>query len=361
MRRKQPRYVNSYVDHTGKPRFYLRRKGRPNIALPGLPWSSEFMTVYERLLAAGPTATIQIKHDTCEALVHEYLKSDTFKSLATETQRTRRNILLRFAKEHGSKRYSRMQRSHVVLMLQEKAAKRFAARNWLKTVHALMQYAVHSGKLSEDPTIGVKNLSSKSSGNMTWLEPQIAQYREHHKIGTMARLALELLLNIAARRHDVHLIGQQHLSNGKICWRPHKTIRSTNVMLKIRILPELQQALDAIPKGMRVNGLTFLVTDHGQPFASGAAFGNKFADWCDAAGLKPVLFEDGRMRNYRAHGLRKAALRILAHAGATGVEMMAVSGHSSLDQLQEYLNEVDQERSADAAMLKLIGPKQLQK
>jgi hypothetical protein len=51
--------------------------------------------------------------------------------------------------------------------------------------------------------------------------------------------------------------------------------------------------------------------------------------------------------------LRKAALRSLAHAGATGVELMAVSGHSSLDQLQEYLNEVDQERSADAAMMKL--------
>jgi hypothetical protein len=42
----------------------------------------------------------------------------------------------------------------------------------------------------------------------------------------------------------------------------------------------------------------------------------------------------GRTRNYRAHGLRKAALRALAHAGATGVELMAVSGHSSLDQVQ---------------------------
>jgi integrase/recombinase XerD len=51
--------------------------------------------------------------------------------------------------------------------------------------------------------------------------------------------------------------------------------------------------------------------------------------------------------------LRKAALRTLAHAGATGVELMAVSGHSSLDQVQEYLNEVDQERAADAAMTKL--------
>lgn len=189
---------------------------------------------------------------------------------------------------------------------------------------------------------------------MTWLEPQVAQYRERHPLGTVARLAIELLLNIAARRHDAHIIGQQHIRDGKLSWRPNKTLRSTGKLLSIRIMPELQAALDAIPAGVRGDGvLTFLVNEYGRPFASAAALGNKFADWCKAAGLKPVLCADGRTRSYRAHGLRKAALRTLAHAGATGVELMAVSGHASLDQVQEYLNEVDQERAADAAMAKL--------
>jgi len=189
---------------------------------------------------------------------------------------------------------------------------------------------------------------------MTWLEPQIAQYREHHKLGTMGRLAIELLLNIAARRHDAHLIGQQHVRDGKLTWRPHKTERSTGKILTIRIMPELQAALDAIPKQARADGvLMFLTNDYGRPFASAAAFGNKFADWCHEAGLEPVLCADGRTRNYRAHGLRKAALRALAHEGATGPELMAVSGHSSLKQLQEYLDEVEQERLAEAAMTKL--------
>jgi integrase/recombinase XerD len=149
-------------------------------------------------------------------------------------------------------------------------------------------------------------------------------------------------------------MGDQHITDGKLCWRPHKTLRTTGKLLKIRILPELQMAFDSLPKQARADGvLTFLVSDYGRPFASAAAFGNKFADWCNAAGLKPVLCGDGKIRNYRAHGLRKAALRILAHNGATGVELMSESGHSSLDQLQEYLNEVDQEHLADAAMVKL--------
>ena len=67
--------------------------------------------------------------------------------------------------------------------------------------------------------------------------------------------------------------------------------------------PRPQAALDAMP---RSDALPFLLTEHGRPFASAAAFGNKFADWCDAAGLEPVLCDDGKVRNYRAHGLTQS-------------------------------------------------------
>jgi hypothetical protein len=107
MKRKLPKFVNGYIDATGKARFYLRRKGQRHVALPGLPWSPEFMAAYEQALAGSTSAILNhVKPDSCEALVHEYLKSETFKLLADETQRTRRNILLRFAREHGLKRYN---------------------------------------------------------------------------------------------------------------------------------------------------------------------------------------------------------------------------------------------------------------
>jgi hypothetical protein len=84
-----------------------------------------------------------------------------------------------------------------------------------------------------------------------------------------------------SRRHDAHVIGQQHIRDGKLCWRPHKTLRSTGKMLSIPIMPTLQSALDAMPNDARAGGvLTLLVNDYGRPFASAAAFGNKFADWC---------------------------------------------------------------------------------
>jgi integrase len=170
-----------------------------------------------------------------------------------------------------------------------------------------------------------------------------------------------LLLNIAARRYDAHQIGEQHVQisnkDGKktLCWRPHKTLRTIGKMLKIRIIPSLQAALDAMPKPERETELplAFLTNEYGRKFASAGAFGNRFADWCKQAGPKPVLCDDGKVRNYRAYGLRKAALRALAHAGCFGIEMLQVSGHASLKQLQEYLEEVEQETMADHAMDKL--------
>jgi integrase len=220
----------------------------------------------------------------------------------------------------------------------------------LKVLRHLIAFAIAEKECTADPTIGMKlTRPVKSAGHMTWEDAQIMQYRKRHAIGTMSRLALELMLNIAARRHDAHLIGRQHLRNGAISWRPSKTCRTTDKVLTIRVLPELQAALDAMPPN---DALSFLLNDYGRPFASAAAFGNKFADWCRAAGLKTVLCDDGRLRNYRAHGLRKAACKQMAHDGCTAIEIMQVSGHATLAQVQPYIDAVEQEHMADSAMAK---------
>jgi integrase/recombinase XerD len=363
MARIKLRYVNSFYDRHGRLRHLFRYPGCKSFTLPGLPGSAEFMEAYQNALAhPGIASSTEIgssrtKSGTIDAAIAAYYKSDAFtESLAAETQRMRRNVLERFRSQHGDKPVRLLRQDHIAKLLQ--GMRPYAKKNWLKTIRGLMVFAVSENLRADDPTQGVKlPRLAKSMGHMTWLEPQVEQYRKRHPLGSVARLALELLLNIAARRYDAHLIGPQHviISNKdgkkKLCWRPHKTLRTTNKLLKITIIPSLQAALNTMPKS---EALAFLTNDYGRPFASAAAFGNKFADWCREAGLMPVRCEDGRVRNYRAHGLRKASLRALAHAGCTGVELMSVSGHSSLKQLQEYLEEVEQELMADSAMTKLV-------
>jgi integrase/recombinase XerD len=364
-------YVNSYRDpRNGKMRHQFRRKGVRKTMLKGRPGSADFMNHYDELLAQSENAAAhagasKIKPGTIDALIVKYLKHDTFtKGLAKATRDARRPILDNFrqcmtpgGRRYGENRIVTMIRQDVVATLAGKTP--IMQKVWLKALRHLIAFAIEQGDCKTDPTIGIRTARPpKSSGHVTWGDVQIARYRKHYANGTMARLAMELILNIAARRHDAHLIGHQHLRNGCLSWRPSKTSQSTGKVLTIRVLPELQAALDAMPHS---DALIFLLTEYGRPFASAAAFGNKFADWCNAAGLEPVVCDDGKVRNYRAHGLRKAACKQLAHAGCTASEIMAVSGHSTLSEVQVYLNEVEQDRLAEAAMVKrAAGPKRAQ-
>jgi hypothetical protein len=51
MARIKLRFVQGFVAH-GKPYYYFRKPGCARIALPGSPFSEEFMTTYRMALAA---------------------------------------------------------------------------------------------------------------------------------------------------------------------------------------------------------------------------------------------------------------------------------------------------------------------
>jgi integrase len=55
------------------------------------------------------------------------------------------------------------------------------------------------------------------------------------------------------------------------------------------------------------------------------------------------------------HGLRKAAAIRMAEAGCTPHEIMSITGHSSLKEVERYTLEVEQQRLARAAMDKVIA------
>jgi integrase len=222
-------------------------------------------------------------------------------------------------------------------MFAKKAATRFAARNWLKTVRALMQFAVAEGLLATDPTAGIKNLSGKTDGFRTWNEDDIAAFETRHLIGTRERLALALLVNTAQRRGDVVRMGRQHIRNGLIEVKQQKT----GTKLAVPIHPDLQAVLDATPSGH----LTFLTTSFGKPFTA-AGFTNWFRGACNEAGLP---------RGTSAHGLRKAACRRLAEAGCSANVIAAISGHKSLSEVERYTIAANQERMARMGVDTLIA------
>ncbi len=340
------RHVNSFANPDRKNaavRHYFRKRGMKAIPLPGQPGSEEFMAAYAMALAGVPDAErpeIGAKRSepgTIAALVVSYYRSDAWRhGLDEETCKTRRRIIERFRQRHGEKRVALLRREHVVKMLAEIEGAS-ARRSWFKAIRPLLRHAVPT-LLRDDPTLGIETPKlPKSKGHHSWTDAEIAAFRAHWPCGTQQRLVLEFALETVSRRGEVVMLGPQHVSNGRI--RIARIHGSDDV--DIPVTPELKAAIDAMPRAH----LTFIVTAYGQP-RSKFGLGTDFAQWAKQAGLPD---------HCRLHGLKKAGMRRLAEDGDTTHELMAISGHKTLAEVERYTRGADKRKLADQGMAKRRG------
>ena len=350
---KSPRYVHAFIDRHGRSRFYLRRQRLPKLALPGLPWSPEFMAAYEKAMTIAKPTVSQIGADrvvprSIRALAVAYYDSAAFKALKPITQGVYRNIIDRFCREAdhdgqacGDKSAVKIKSHHIEKRMEARASKPDSANGLRKVLREMMKVAKSLGWREDDPTQGVKKIKPKKKGGFhRWTDAEIGQFANRHPVGSKARLALALGLYTGQARQDVILMGEQHISDEILDWVRKKTENTTGLELAIPVHPELRRILDATPS----KHLTFLMTEFGAPFTA-AGFGNWFRDRCNEAGLKHCAF----------HGLRKAAATRLIDAGCDVVEAAAITGHASLKELQRYIETRDRRKAARRAMDKLIS------
>jgi integrase len=328
-------YVHEYRDRHGKVRRYFRRPRCKKTTLPGQPGSAEFMAAYQAALAGAqkiPVAEKRTAPGTIAAGLVGFYASGAFTSLAPETKRTMRNVLERFKTKHGTKRVATLEARHLEEMVGAMGDRPAAARNFLRSLRAFMRYCVSVRLRDTNPAVGIKGFKMNKEGYKPWDDEQIALYRRRHKLGTKARVALELLLNVGSRRSDAIRLGHQHVKAGEFKFRTQKT---GALVEGVPLLPELAEAIDAMPK----RTMTFLETDYGKPYAP-AGFGNWFRDRCKEAGLPA---------GYSAHGLRKASAIRLAEQGATAHQLMAWFGWTTMREAERYTKAANNRKLARAA------------
>ena len=335
------RFVVEDVDRHGNVRLYFRRRGEPKVRLPGLPGSEEFMAAYQEALSRNATTNAikrRLDAGSFGYLCRQYFTSQTFKALDESTRKWRRRALDEIALDHGDKPVAKMQAKHVRQLRDEKADKPGAARNRLKALRALFRWAIENDQAPHDPTRDIKPVPHPTVGHHTWTLEEIAAFEDRHPIGSKARLAMCLLLYTACRREDVVRLGPQHIRNGRIQYRQAKNEHRNPIDLDIPVHADLAKTIAATS----TRHLTFLVTEYAKPF-SVAGFGTKFRDWCNQAGLP----------HCSAHGLRKSTAARLAERGASPHEIMAVTGHRSLEEVERYTRAARKTELANSAMSKL--------
>jgi hypothetical protein len=153
-RLKLPRYVHGFIDRHGKPRFYFRRLGFEPKALPGLPYSPEFMSAYEAALTGQPLliGLNRARPGTMRALALSYFASPAFRTLKPSTQRAYRGTIERLCKDHGDKRAADLRRDHVVKLMAMRAEQPGAANGLRMALRVMMRHAIEIGLRADDPT-----------------------------------------------------------------------------------------------------------------------------------------------------------------------------------------------------------------
>lgn len=342
------RHVVQDRDRHGNVRLYLRMPGQPKQRLRETPGTPAFDAEYRAALA-GPPAPAQPKRTTAlpgtiDALIVAYYGSTEFRSgLADRPQRVRRLVLEAFrdAKgrdgvRHGDRPAAGLPPAFLERLKDERADRPESFNALLKALRACYAAGTRLGLVNANPARQVHYARGQNpDGWHTWAPAEIVQFLSRWPKGSKPALALAIMFFLGVRRSDAVKLGPQHVRDGdRIEFRPTKGSEKTAKVLRLPMPTELRAVIDATKTGH----LSWLVTEHGQPYSSDG-FGNAFRRWCHDAGLP----------HCGPHGLRKARAVDRAHAGATEREMMAAFGWSNPREPARYTRQAEQSALADAA------------
>ncbi len=342
---KLPPYVTAYTDRHGKRRYRYRKAGYSYHFKnrPGTPANPS--DEYNEIVAGRRPEMPPAQRGTVRDLIERYYRTSAFTNPSEVTQAKVRARLEEFCKDHGTRLVAACRFNHIEVILAKKMQIRKnadgrkvggpnAAKSLEKDLVRLFDLAVKLDWIKMNPVRLADGVRvPKTAGFHSWTDEEIAQFQVHFPLGTMPRLALEIMLWTLLRRGDARLFGPRHRKDGRVFIQNEKTKKFT-------ILPEAPQLKAAI-EAMETHGAeTYLLNDRGEPFASSASFGNWFRRHCNEAGLP----------HCSAHGLRKATARRLAEAGATQQELKAVGNWSQDKDVAKYAAAADQKRLAFSLM-----------
>jgi integrase len=329
------KYVNEYIDRTGKLRRYFRNGGKQLGPLNGEPGSEEFMTAYAAYLAKKSPAVVRdLNKDSLAKLIVDFYGSRMFTDLKPSSRQLYKYALEPLSKTHGHRCAITMTAEHAETIINRIGAERPGMGNLTRAVlRRVFHFAVKSKRRTDNPMLGVEGF--KGGSHHTWTNAELKQFEDKWRLGTRQRLAYALLLYTGQRVGDVTRMSRGDIADGLI----HIVQEKTGAELWVPLHPELLKAMKAMP----AKGLTLIGDAHGRPIKRATL------TWL----MREAIKDAGLPSRCVSHGLRKAAMRRLAEADGTANQIASISGHKTLKEVERYTKAADQKKLAKAAMDKL--------
>ena len=337
------RYVHSFVDKTGRSRYYFRYRGK-RWPLPGEPGTSEFAAAYsEAKRDAGggeprqplTPANLRYGPKSLGHVIDRYIASNDFTKTATSTQRRYRPVLEELKVHCGGALIGDLRERHI-----REIRERFASNSTADFATMLLRMLWVFAKeelamdLGSNPAGEIRKLHRHQEPYEPWPQELIGRFEIEAQPQPAARLALLLLLYTGQRVSDVAAMQWRHYDGDSIEVSQIKT----RAKLTIPCHSRLKMALDA---AVRAHG-TILMTQYGQPYS--------------AAGLSTLVQRATAKlgaKQYTAHGLRCNAAIALAEADCTVHQIMAITGHKTYKLAMHYSQRAGQKTLARQAIDRL--------
>jgi integrase len=335
----------------GQTRHRVRVHGnaKKRITIPYGPDNEEFMPFYlaarkgyllEQTATPEPEPIGHIR--SLDASIDgylEYLQKRVDKGLASPGTRKQRKSLLKRAADFKCPKGDRMGELHYELspdgveyirdQWEDVTAQ---ADNCVKAMAAMFKWL----KIRPNPASGIAKVHVNQGGATPWTSADLKKFMGNHPDGSNARIWLYLAMFSGARREDLATLGRSHeVERDGLVWMEWQPAKKGSAFVSIPMMPQLLEATRA----MKVQGLAYLLSDHGRPFRNGNSLGTKVQKWTAEAGLT----------KRSSHGLRKALAALLAEMGCTTHQIMAVLAHNKASTSEVYTKSAARTQMAKAA------------
>jgi integrase len=323
MPRKLPQYVTKEKNRHGTWVYYFRKGKGKRTRLPAYG-AEGFREEYDAALSGNV-----VKRETGHSpkslgwLIDRHMESGYWAGLSDAT-RKQRGLIFKEVLEKSNPPFSDITKTTIEKSMQKRSATPAQANNFHKAMNNMFIWAVKNDHVKVNPCAGVDRLSYKTKGFIPWDESDVVQFCIKFPVGTIERLALELLLYSGLRRSDIVNAGKQHLKDNTFSMRTKKT----GAQITVEFPQGLIDTIDATKTG----DLAFITNAYGKPFTK-ESFGNWFGKKARAAGI---------FKN--AHGVRKLSATTAANGGATTHELMAQYGWTNTKQAETYTKGADRVR-----------------
>lgn len=322
---------------------YDRVTGQRLLSTPGTP---EFAAELDGILSALP------QPGTVGSLLAAYYDSPEWSALADATKRIYRRghaHLESFARLPVAE----LRKATITGVRKDLRATPGLANQFLTATSALIEWALETeddewAGLECNPVRSVKR--AEGGAWKRWPEEALKAF-EAADLPRDVRLGFALMLYTGQRRGDCLRMRWDDIGE-TIRVVAQKTARNDEDILWVPVHPSLRSLLDA--ERAHTKGLHVVHADDGRPYWD--------PDWATCQRRQGLFWERlNRAQKrvlgeaYPPHGLRKSAAARLAEAGCTTHEIMSVTGHRSMRQVEHYTRQAERARSAREAMRKVVG------